>query len=114
MLASGKVDPGELRGPYRGLLQSLTPRLAAAPVSVQAYLSERLAHLLFGIGLALALALTWLLIKSPPTLALACLLYAALAAALVAHSAWIAKAAPSPLAVVVALVLAATVGLLLG
>ena len=114
VLASGKVDPGELRGPYRGLLQSLTPRLAAAPVSVQAYLSERLAHLLFGIGLALALALTCLLIKSPPTLALACLLYAALAAALVAHSAWIAKAAPSPLAVVVALVLAATVGLLLG
>lgn len=114
VLASGMVPTPELSGPYRDVLRAVAPQVAEAPACLQAYLSVRLAHLLFGAGLLLGLGLTWLAVPQPATLGLATLFYSALAAALVARSAWITKAAPSPVAVGAALALAAIVGLLIG
>lgn len=106
-LMRGHVPPAALHGPYRRFLTAVAAHIAAAPTTLQGYLRVRVAHLMFAAGLLLALALTWLVISQPPTRAVAALFYSALAAGMVARSAWIAVSAPSPLAVAVALALAA-------
>lgn len=113
VLVSGRVPTPDLPGPYRRPLLKVAPHTAAGPRGVWAYLALRMSHLLWGVGLLLALALTWVVARQPPTLALAALFYGGAAAALVARSAWISGAAPSPLALGVALVFSTAVGLLL-
>ena len=114
VIASGSAPRHELRGLYRGLMASVAPRAAEGPLCLQDFLSVRLAHLLFGVGALMALALTWVFVVRPPSAALATLIYSVLAMALVARSAWITRAAPSPVALAVALILAALAGVLIG
>lgn len=97
LIATGKMDPPELKGRYRRPLLALSDHVAAAPVSLQVYLSLRVAHLLFAAVLLLLLAVTWLLPLQPPVKALVMLVYGAATLGLVARSAWIAKAAPAPM-----------------
>ncbi len=110
VMRDGQVPAAEPQGEYAGALRALAGPLLHAPSSLLTYLRVRAAHLIAGLALLLALALTWPAAARPSTLALAALLYAALAAALVAHSAWIAKAAPSPFALGAALLLTLAVG----
>ncbi len=113
VIDSGRVPPSPLRGPYRALLARLAPQLPHAPSGLQDYVSERLAQLLFALGLGLVLLLSALLMRQPATVALAALLYTALAVGLVARSRWIDQGPPSPLAVSAALGLAVLIGLVL-
>jgi hypothetical protein len=110
LLTSGTLPPSELGGRYRRPLLAVSPRVAVAPTSLQEYLRERLAHLLFGAGLLVALVPIWALMPGAPALSLVGLLFSALAAALAARSAWIAKAAPSPTALLVVLAASALCG----
>lgn len=103
MMASGKVEPAELKGRYRRPLRLLSADVASAPLSLQAYLSLHVAHLLFGAVLLVVLAVTWVLPLPMPVKALVMLAYGAAALALVARSTWIAKAAPAPLSLGVVL-----------
>lgn len=107
MLGNGQVPMPELKGSYPSVLQSLSPRIAAAPSGLLDYLRLRVAHLLFGAGLLLVMGLAWPLAAGVPPLSLAALLVAGLAAALAARSAWIAGSAPSARVVGVSLVVAA-------
>lgn len=105
LMATGKVEPYPLKGRYRRPLLALSADVAAAPISLQAYLSLRVAHLLFGGVLLLLLAVTWVLPLQPPVKALVMAVYGAATLGLLARSAWIAKAPPAPLSLGVVLLL---------
>ena len=107
LITTGKVPPTPLKGLYRRPLMALSADIAAAPISLQAYLSLRVAHLLFGVVLLVLLLATWVLPLQPPVKALVMLVYGGATLGLLARSAWIAKAPPAPLSmgVVLALVL---------
>lgn len=113
-MASGVPMPSKVEGPWRRWLQVLAPGVAATPVAVRSFMEERLAHALSAAGLLLAMGLTSVIVRQPPALALAALLYAGMAGALVARSAWIVRGGPGPMAVavtlMVALLLATTAG----
>lgn len=111
ILNSSMVPEPRLDSPYQRGLLALSPTVARAPVPLQEYLRVRIAHLLFAFGLLLVLGLTWAVASSRPALPLAALLYAALAAAMAARTAWITQAAPSPLAAAVALATTGVAGL---
>lgn len=115
LLGQGQVPKAELRGDYARWLRRLSDHVAQAPVGLQNYLSMRIAHLLLAGGLGLALLLTWLPLGQAPALPMAVLLYAGLAAAMAARSAWLTHGAPGPvaLAVTLAVTAAAAVGLAL-
>lgn len=112
VLKSGVVPAPPLRTPYRRALLAIAPQIPVAPTSLQSYLSLRIAHFTFATGLLLALGITWAL-SPPPPLALAALFYSALATGLVARSAWIARSAPSPAALAIALAVALVAGVAL-
>lgn len=112
VLRDGQVPGSEPTGDYAGPLRAVAGSLAHAPGSLPGYLRVRVSHLMAGAGLLLALGITWPAAAQPATLALAALLYAALAAALVARSAWISKDAPAPFALGAVLVLTLACGVL--
>lgn len=113
VMASGTVPAPTLRAPYRRALLAIAPHIGSAPTGLQTYLALRIAHFIFAAGLLVALGLTWL-VSQTATLALAGLFYSALATALVARSAWIAKRPPSPTVLFVTLGGAAVLGLAIG
>lgn len=103
LLGQGQVPKAEPRGDYARWLRRLSDHVAQAPVGLQNYLSMRIAHLLLAGGLGLALLLTWLPLAQAPALPMAVLLYAGLAAAMAARSAWLTHGAPGPVALAVTL-----------
>ncbi|MBL8334166.1 MAG: zinc ribbon domain-containing protein [Rubrivivax sp.] len=105
-ITSGVPMPSKVEGPWRRWLELLAPGVAATPVAVRGFMEERLAHALTAVGLLAALGLTSLIVRQPPALALAALLYAGLAGAMVARSAWIVRGGPGPVAVAVVLLVA--------
>lgn len=109
VLKSGVVPAPPLRTPYRRALLAIAPQITVAPTSLHGYVCLRMAQFAFAGGLLLALVITWAL-SPPPQLALAALFYSALASGLVARSAWIARSAPSPIVLAVALLVALVAG----
>lgn len=81
-LSRGMAAPGELTGPYLGLLKRLGPDLASAPRTLHDYLRTRLSYLALGAGL-LVPALVALLWPQQPAAALVALLVLALGAAVI-------------------------------
>ncbi len=81
-LSRGMAAPGELAGPYLGLLRRLGPDLASAPRTLHDYLRTRLSYLALGAGL-LVPALVALLWPQQPAAALVALLVLALGAAVI-------------------------------
>ncbi len=110
VMASGTVPAPTLRAPYRRALLAIAPHIGAAPSGLQTYLALRIAHFIFAAGLLVALGLTWV-VSQTATLALAALFYSAVATALVARSAWIAKRPPSPTVLFITLGSAVVLGL---
>lgn len=113
VLSSGTVVAPTLRAPYRRALLAIAPQVSAAPTALQTYLGLRIAHFIFAAGLLVALGLTWA-VSQPASLALAALFYAAMATALVARDAWIARRPPSPTVLIVTLGVAGLLGLAIG
>jgi len=113
VLLNGQIALPEMTGPFRRLLTWLAPHAAAAPRGLWDYLGLRVAHLLWGLGLLVALALTWPLAGQPGSMALAALFYGGAAAALVARSAWLSHSAPSFTALLLALLLVTSIGMAL-
>ncbi|MFO1328506.1 MAG: zinc ribbon domain-containing protein [Rubrivivax sp.] len=103
----------EPEGPYAAALRRVSERVALAPLGLLDYLRVRLAHLLFTGAMLGLLALTWAPLAGRAGLPLAALLYAGLAAALAARSAWISRSAPGPWALVIAVAVVALTGVLL-
>lgn len=86
------------RGPFDRLLRSLSPRVPLAPIELQSYMAQRIAHLGMAVVMLLVLALTWAPMAAKPALPLAAMLYAGVAAALAARAVWFTRQAPGPLA----------------
>lgn len=113
LIGSGHWSPPGLKGSFAGALRWLSERTALAPVGLQDFMRMRLGHLLFAAAMLVVLALTWAPLAGSASLPIAALLYAGLAAALAARSAWISKSAPGPWALAIAVATVTVVGVLL-
>lgn len=113
LVEAGQWPAAESRVPFAGWLRKLSGHVELAPLELQHYLGQRIAHLMLALLMAGVLTATWVPMAARPALPLAVMIYAGVAAALAARALWFTRSAPGLSALLGIAVVAAAAGLAL-